>query len=307
MYRTIIASFLLSFCVALFSVSACADDPARLLAQNPDVKVKLTRDAVDESAGDVPCFKIETPAATYYLEKVGAGLSSMLDPDGVDWLGFHKQSGSGAGGEYRGFPNAVHQQDGSFFHPKNSGTDPSSIEVIHEGPKRVTFIATTTTETWQARWDFYPTHCTFTMLRMPERRRYWILYEGTPGGEYDDTDWWMTSAVSEKQPLTKTHEGDIPGPEWIVFGDRDFNRSLFLLHHQDDDKTDRFYQMQKKMTVFGFGRQDLNKYLTDVPRSFSIGFFETTNHDEITSALEDLLKRTPVKRSAVEGSFSQDL
>jgi len=37
-------------------------------------------DAIDESAGDVLCFKIETPMATYYLEKVGAGLSSMLDP-----------------------------------------------------------------------------------------------------------------------------------------------------------------------------------------------------------------------------------
>jgi len=37
----------------------------------------------------------------------------MIDRDGRDWLSFHPQPKSGAGGEYRGFPDAVHQQAGN--------------------------------------------------------------------------------------------------------------------------------------------------------------------------------------------------
>ncbi len=254
---------------------------------NPKVGVNLIKDAVDHSAGGVSCFKIETPAATYFLEKKGAGLSSMIDKDGNDWISFHSKPSSGAGGEYRGFPNAIHQQDGSFFHPKNQGTDPSDVQVKLDSPERVTLVATSSNKTWQANWDFYPTHCTFTMTHMPEGYKYWILYEGTPGGQYDDSDWWMTSAIKSKQPLTQTHEGDIPAPEWIAFGDRDLNRSLFLLHHQDDEKIDRFYQMQKKMTVFGFGREGLTKFLDSVPQSFSIGFVESAEHKGISVLLRN--------------------
>lgn len=252
-------------------------------------KIGFHENAVDESAGGLACYKIDTPVATYYFEKEGAGLSSLIDQDGHDWIRFHPQPGSGAGGEYRGFPNAIHQQDGNFFHPLNQATGSSVVEVIEQGPHQVSLRATSNNQNWQARWDFYPTHCTFTMKQMPKQYQYWILYEGTPGGQYDDDDWWMTSAVREKQPLTKPHEGDIPAPEWIAFGDRQLNRSLFLLHHQDDDQTDRFYQMQKKMTVFGFGREGLDKYLTDVPRSFSIGLLEITDHESISSRMNTLL------------------
>ena len=43
-----------------------------LLAAGP-VAVKLTENAVDETAGGLSCYKIETPTATYFLEKSGAG------------------------------------------------------------------------------------------------------------------------------------------------------------------------------------------------------------------------------------------
>ncbi len=276
MAANIYFSCLLLFSLIAISLNIFAQDESSIPVQTHTVK--LTKNAVDESAGNLPCFKIETPVAIYYLEKEGAGLSSMIDKDGNDWIGFHPKPGSGAGGEYRGFPNAVHQQDGSFFHPKNKGTDPSTVEVIFESPEHVTFQATSKNTTWQARWDFYFTHCTFTMTRMPSGYQYWVLYEGTPGGDYDDLDWWMTSAVNEKQPLTVNHEGDIPAPEWIAFGDLDIERSLFLLHHEDDEHIDKFYPMQKKMTVFGFGRDELTKYLDTVPQRFSIGFLETTEH-----------------------------
>lgn len=41
------------------------------------------------------------------------------------------------------------------------------------------------------------------MTRVPPDKKYWVLYEGTPGGQYDDNDWWMTSSVKERKPLPR--------------------------------------------------------------------------------------------------------
>jgi hypothetical protein len=243
--------------------------------------IKLAIDAIDESAGGVACYKIETARAIWYLEKSGAGLSSLIDKDGNDWLGFHPEPGSGAAGEYRGFPNAVHQQAGSYFHPRNKNTDPATTKIDFAGPDVVTISAVGSSGQWACRYDFLPTHCTFTMTKMPAGFKYWVLYEGTPGGQYDDSDWWMSSAKDEKKPLTNPHEGDIPAPEWMAFGDQRLGRALVLWHHEDDDHPDRFYQMQGKMTVFGFGRQSANKFLDKVPQSVSIGPVERGTHAEI--------------------------
>lgn len=95
------------------------------LGQN---KVNLSH-GIDESAGGLPAYVIRISNAIFYLEKQGGGLSSMLDLDGVDWLGFNDTKGSGWKGEYRGFPNAVHKQDGNYFHAMNAGTDESTSRV----------------------------------------------------------------------------------------------------------------------------------------------------------------------------------
>ncbi len=255
--------------------------------------VRLTEDTVDPSAGNLHCYKIETPKATYFLEEEGAGLSSLLDVDGIDWIGFHPEKGSGAHGEYRGFPNAVYKEDGSFFHPKNAGTDPSTCRVVKVEPDFIEIEATSNTGAWSSLWKFYPTHCTYTMTKMPQGKKYWVLYEGTPGGECDDKDWWMTSAIAEQKPLSLPHQGDIPAPEWIAFGDAKLNRALFLHHIEDDEHEDRFYLMNESMTVFGFGRQKLEKYLDTVPQTFFIGFIESTNHAEISKRIEVLTEQNP--------------
>ncbi len=250
--------------------------------------VRLIRDAIDESANNLPVYKIETPSATYYLEKSGAGLSSLVDRDGNDWLGFHPEPGSGAGGEYRGFPNAVHQQAGNYFHAKNQATDLSKTTVLREDPDHVTIMADSGNGKWACRYDFTTTHCTFTMTRMPDGWKYWALYEGIPGGDYNDDDWWMTSSIQQKQTLTQNHEGDIPAPEWIAFGDTDIPRALFLYHHENDEHPDRFYQMHKKMTVFGFGRKGINKFLDNVPQSISIGLAESDDHEVVSKIIQSI-------------------
>lgn len=261
-----------------------------LFAMNNETncQIKLIENAVDSSAGNVPCYKIETSSAIYYLEKEGVGLSSMIDNDGNDWISFHNKPGSGAAGEYRGFPNAVHQQDGSFFHPKNEGTQSSTTRIIYQGKDKVSIRGVSGNGNWECLWDFYTTHCTFTMTRMPKGFKYWILYEGTPGGEYNNDDWYFTSNSSEKKQLTNNYEKDIPSPEWIAFGDKKLERSLFLIHHEDDNHIDKFYQMQEKMTVFGFGRDGLTKYLETVPQSFSIGLTESQDYKKVRKTVRKI-------------------
>ncbi len=237
------------------------------------------------------CYVIKTPAATYFLEKSGGGLAKIIDQDGNDWLGFDPTPGTAAAGEFRGFPNAVHQQDGSFFHPLNNGTDSSFTTVKKITPDTLIIETKTGNGTWAALWIFNSEVCTFRMIKMPADYKYWILYEGTPGGQYDDDDWWMTSAIKTHQPLTVNHDGDIPIPEWIAFGDRSLDRSLFLLNHRDDEHPDHFYQMHQQMTVFGFGRKGLEKFHNDVPHSFSIGFVEATRHESIAEFIKKLLNR----------------
>jgi hypothetical protein len=269
------------------SPTAAADKPA-----GADVAsgVRLTEHSTLPSCPGLELFRIETPSGTYYLEKHGFGLASLIDGDGNDWIGFRSEPGSRAGGEFRGFPNAVHQQAGNYFHPKNQNTESTTATVDHAGRERVTISGVSANGLWAGRYDFFPTHCTFTMTKMSPTHRYWILYEGTPGGSYDDTDWWMTSAGPDRRPLTVNHEGDIPSPEWMVFGDPKMKRVLFLLSHEDDPAPDRFYQMNRQMTVFGFGRLRGEKHLQSVPRSFSIGFLETTGHAEIAQALRRILE-----------------
>ena len=251
-------------------------------------EVTLIENAVDESAGGLACYQITTPTADWFLEKSGAGLSSLIDRDGNDWINFHPRPGSGAEGEYRGFPNAVHRQAGNYFHPRNQATDPATTTVAHRSPKRVTITAQSNNGKWACSYDFYATHCTFTMTKLPDAMKYWVLYEGTPGGQYDDSDWWMASTQDQPLPLTQQHSGDIDGPEWIAFGDRRLNRVLAMLHHEDDGHPDNFYQMQHKMTVFGFGRAGLKKFLDNVPQRFSIGLIESSNHAAIGSQLDNV-------------------
>ncbi|MEM9659565.1 MAG: hypothetical protein AAF961_14495, partial [Planctomycetota bacterium] len=166
----------------LLGLALCCSGWRLGFADAAEGQVLLTENAVDEG---LPALKIETPTATYFLEKTGAGLSSLIDIDGNDWLGFRPEKGSGAAGEYRGFPNAVHQQAGSYFHPKNAGTDPATVRIEFASSDRVSLAAESNNGLWACRYEFFPTHCTFTMTRVPDGWKYWILYEGTPGGDYD--------------------------------------------------------------------------------------------------------------------------
>ncbi|MBT8067342.1 MAG: hypothetical protein KJO09_08875 [Gammaproteobacteria bacterium] len=258
-------------------VCACAAQPERV--------VRLTH-GQDDSAGGGPAYIISTPAATYYLEKDGGGLSSMLDKDGVDWLGFHSEEGSGHKGEYRGFPNAVHRQDGNYFHAMNAGTDPSNSVVEKASDDHVRIVFTSGNGQWRGQWDFYPDRCDFTMSKVSPGYKYWVQYEGVPGGEMDATDYWYASADDQRHSIEEPSIRDLPAPEWMAFGDQNFSRMLYVLHHEDDEFPDD-YVSRPDMTVLGFGRRNKDKYL-DTPQTFSIGFIESTDYSVIDRTIRQI-------------------
>jgi len=253
-----------------------------------DKQEVLLTQGVDESAGGGPAYIITTPSATYYLEKEGGGLSSMIDQDGIDWLGFHNRKGSGHKGEYRGFPNAIHKQDGSYFHAMNAGTDSSSSVVEIESKNHVRISFTSDNQQWQGQWDFYPDRCDFTMNKISPGFKYWVQYEGVPGGEMDSTDFWFASYDDTLHLINEPFIGDLPAPEWMAFGDQITPRMLYMLHHEDDDLPDN-YVSRPDMTVFAFGRQNKNKYLNTV-QSFSIGFVESVDYNLVDQTIRQVLK-----------------
>lgn len=256
-------------------------------AEKSENKVQLTL-GIDESAGGGPAYIISTSSATYYLEKEGGGLSSMLDKDNVDWLGFHNEKGSGHKGEYRGFPNAIHKQDGSYFHAMNAGTDPSNSVVEIESKDHVSIKFTSDNEKWEGKWDFYPDRCDFTMSKISPGYKYWVQYEGVPGGEMDSTDFWFASSDTKKHPINESFLGDLASPEWMAFGDQNSPRMLYMLHHEDDEFPDN-YVSRPDMTVLGFGRQNKDKFLT-TPQTFSIGFIESTEYSTINETISKIVQ-----------------
>jgi len=267
------------FAILLIGIIGCSNPPEN--------KIYLEH-GLDTTAGGGESYIINTPSATYYLDKVGGGLSSMIDKDGIDWLGFHNAKGSGHKGEYRGFPNAIHKQDGSYFHAMNAGTSPSSstIEVESNSHIQISFISDN--KKWKGKWDFYPNRCDFTMDKISSGYNYWVQYEGVPGGEMDSSDFWFASSDKVKHTINESFLGDLPHPEWMAFGDHNQTRMLYMLHHEDDDLPDN-YVSRPDMTVFAFGRRNKDKFL-DKKQTFSIGFIESTDFDKVDQTISQIIK-----------------
>src|SRR6266850_1794442 len=89
--------------------SASAADLRRTTNSPPNSGVRVSETTLLD---DMECFKIETPAATYFYGRRGAGFASILDPEGHDWISY--RHGHKALGEYRGLPKCG--QPTKYFH-----------------------------------------------------------------------------------------------------------------------------------------------------------------------------------------------
>ena len=234
-------------------------------------------------------WKIETPAATYVFQKAAGGFSSLLDPDGNDWISF--KPGGGPAGEYRGIPNLVHPE--GFFHP-GSANCTSRIETNATGC--VAIHSECDNGQWACRWDISPVSATLTVLTVP--KNYWFLYEGTPGGQLDeDSDWVMRSDGAESMAFA-AWKIESNAPRWVVFGDGKTGRALLLTCDGSEAVVDTYWPMQHRMTVFGFGRNKLEGQLNKTPARFMVAFIEPQNAEpkKILQTINSMLTPTFLKK-----------
>jgi hypothetical protein len=224
-------------------------------------------------------YQVGTPSATWLYHKLGAGFSSLIDRDGLDWLSY--RPGGGSAGEYRGIPNIGHPE--GYCHP---GKMASHSRIVASGPLCASIESASNDGVMRCRWDIYPHYARLTVLQM--RTPYWFLYEGTPGGnpggQLDEVGGSCVRSEGMRTPLSERWEGPLPAPEWLYFGASNVRRVLYLVHHEADEKIDSYWPMEHNMTVFGFGRLGLEKFMMQVPAHFTVGLAEdgTFEHAQAT-------------------------
>jgi hypothetical protein len=229
-------------------------------------------------------FVITTPAATYYYDVAGGGLSRLIDREGKDWIAFKMNPWdtypASAASSYRGIPNLVYRSDeGGAGHP---GHDQCSSEVIDDNVIR----SVSKSGKWQWTWTFYEQFAKVSIDRIDPDHPYWFLYEGTPGGKFDpgrmyfglDSD----GPIYARPDLVKgTQLGGYW--QWVYFGHRDVKRVLCLAQLTADDRKDMLSYMGATaegnasadgMVVFGFGREEGAQPLLDKTNLFRLGFYE---------------------------------
>ncbi len=283
-------------------VGACGDCPPA-----PAVAVPTTVDSLVYE--NQMTYLVNTPRADYYYQKDGAGLASLIDNDGQDWISFHDISGSRSGGEYRGMPNLVFvegQSSDSFFHP---GFDNASSTLVNHGPLKVTVRSVTNdgANEWIVHWEFYQAFARMTVDQVGSSNggNYWFLYEGTPGGLLDPGDMVVRSdgTVSSAYDNNDKWEMALADPQWLYFHDTAASRYLYLSDDMGDASLDQYHSMGlsgapgPNMTVFGFGRvlsnspNSLFPRISGTSRTFTIGFGEdnTAATAEISGAYLPLL------------------
>ncbi|MGH6897384.1 MAG: hypothetical protein ACREJ5_12705 [Geminicoccaceae bacterium] len=281
---------------------------------HPAAGAVVITDDIDEG---IACFKVVTESATYFYDKAGAGFTSILDRDGIDWINFRPEGTpgvpNGQWGWFRGIPNMAR---GVFGHPGYTGALSTTAD-----PKGVPLSMATVRSRkngWQVTWEFCPSYAQMTALSAPAR--YWLLYEGTPGGELGDDDLCGRSdgrvascSIAWQEDVVNT-SGVATSMEWVYFADGTLERSLVLLH-DDDDVTDCSRRMDG-MTVFGFGRAGRSQVaqpsllwrvvervggrlgltgpssalLDRVPAGLIIGFVEARDFDRVKAGIDDIYR-----------------
>jgi hypothetical protein len=282
-------------------VGGCGDCPSPPVVTNPVTVDSLTYE------GQLT-YVVDTPGAVYKYHTEGAGLASMIDGDGQDWISFHDIVGSKSAGEYRGIPNLVYksgQPQNSFFHP---GFTNAHSSVVGAGPLKVTVLSETDDpgNLWRLLWEFYPTFARLTVLTVGTTNAgdYWFLYEGTVGGTLDAGDVVVRSYGPETSAYAyaASWEEILPDPGWVCFRDTAAARALYVSDDQGDSDPDSYRPQGQtsgstpEMTVFGFGRvlntsaNALVPRISGTGRTFTLGFGEdyTMVAGEIASAVQPL-------------------
>ena len=237
----------------------------------------------DTNEGD-ETFRIDTPTATWQYQKNGASLSSVLDPQGNDWMGYNPStSPSGAHGAFRGLPNFPYPE--GHFHPGFTSAD---TVLRSAGPLRVVLESESDDGIWSYRTSFYPTHATSNVLKIDSTHKYWFLYEGTPGGAIGSEDV-VVRSTGQQTAINTSWNGDLVGDEWTAIGDTVKNRAFFLSNDKDDGFVDSYFLLDNAMTVLGYGRSNVGgvaRMSIDEPGGqYSFGLVDGTAFNTVRPAV----------------------
>ncbi|MFT4586894.1 MAG: hypothetical protein ACI9VS_000245 [Candidatus Binatia bacterium] len=249
-------------------------------------------------------FVVKTGGATWHYDRAGGGFSRLIDHDGKDWIGFHKEPLSkypaSAAAGYRGIPNCVFRgPDKGAGHP---GFDKCVSEVV--APNRIR--TTSKSGKWAWTWTFTESTARFRMEKEDPEHAWWFLYEGTVGGRFKpDQQYWGTNLGGPKSRVFASKNQHFANWRWAYFGDRNSARVLFVLQHQADELSDTIWHLASGsrgdesadgMIVFGMGRAPKAKpVLKGAGLEFTVGLIEAAvktskEHDAVASTIEAQLK-----------------
>ena len=238
-------------------------------------------------------FKIETPVATWFYHRVGAGFSSLVDRWGRDWIDYN--TGEGSSGVYRGIPNLYFRGgDRGFFHPGHDGAKASRSTAAVAEDGHVVIQSVSHDDQNALRWDIFDTFAQLTVERMnPEDPAFWFLYEGTPGGRFDTEHSLCLRSTGEVGPISDKWQAEMPAGSWVAFTDPEQEQSLVLWQEKQDDSYPTSYFPMAPMTVFGFGRElpTARNLIKRTPARFFVSLVESAQHEPIAEHVEKIRRR----------------
>jgi hypothetical protein len=260
---------------------------------SPPVFAALVGIDENSSDGGQAAYRIDGPGVSMYFQTEAGAISGMIDRDYLDWVDWNFTDG--AGGTYRGIPNAIYPE--SNFHP---GAQNAISSVLSKGPLKVSVRTVTSNNAWEARWEFYSRYATLTIVK--KDHPYWLLYEGVPGGSLEPATDFLYRSDGQKKLLSEEWNEDIAGDEWVYFGDPAVNRTLFFAHHENDSAIDLFKTLNDTMTVFGFGRDEstLSGELNSVPQHMTMGFINDVSFNACRDSINSAYKLLTIALAAPE-------
>ena len=265
---------------------------------NPPVTARIT-DSADEG---MEAFRIETGQAVYFYQKEAGGFSSILDREGLDWIGY-RDSGNpeypaSAASDYRGLPNLVFRGD------DNGAGHPGFHACRSELAAPDTIRTVSKSGLWAWEWSFRDSYAELTVLETDPSRAYWFLYEGTPGGRYSTPEqYWGTDlgGPHRENPDYLAGEEVYGQWKWAYIGDDRSERVLFILCRDPGScfstmgylGADRAgLEAREGMVVFGLGREKAAVPLLEGKARFMVGFYpaKIENPEDHTAFAEYLAK-----------------
>jgi hypothetical protein len=285
----------------------------------PSTPVRVSVDA-NASDGFTSAITVTTEAGTYVVQKQAGSISQLLDADGADWVSWHDEATPSALGFYRGIPNFKFPTGN--FHP---GFSVATASVVAQGPLRVKLRMTSSANgSWAYTLTFFPRFVRgdVTSASAP----YWILYEGTPGGEAAGG---FTKPYTVRYgndtgtgtPLGATDPFTLPAASatWATWTAG--SRSFFMAQAGSNGTTNSYYGggtggapgSPVAMAVFGFGRNEAgtcsdpdtsNRACLTGPHTWTMGLLSPSSIDDLVAAVNAARKPLTASVGATEGNVN---